>query len=138
MEHELIIPGTLPGLNEYINAERTNKHKAAAIKRQTERLICSMISIQLRGVIITKPVIIRYLWVEPNRRRDKDNIAFAKKFIQDALVSCGILRDDGWRYIDHFTDDFAVDSKKPRVEVIIYELQDQCKKSQRKRYKKIN
>ena len=61
MEHELIIPGTLPGLNEYINAERTNKHKAAAIKRQTERLICSMISIQLRGVIITKPVIIRYL-----------------------------------------------------------------------------
>lgn len=124
MEHKLIIPGTLPGLNEYISAERTNKHKAAALKRQTERPISRMAATQLKGLRLSRPVIMRYLWVEPNRRRDKDNIAFAKKFVQDALVSSGILQDDGWRQIEHFTDDFQVDAKNPRVEVVIAELQD--------------
>ena len=124
MEHKLIIPGTLPGLNEYISAERTNKHKAAALKRQTERLISLMAATQLKGLRLSRPVIMRYLWVEPNRRRDKDNIAFAKKFVQDALVSCGYLPDDGWRQIEHFTDDFAVDAKNPRVEVTICSATD--------------
>ena len=124
MEHKLIIPGTLPGLNEFISAERTNKHKAAALKRQTERLISLMAATQLKGLRLSRPVIMRYLWVEPNRRRDKDNIAFAKKFVQDALVSCGYLPDDGWRQIEHFTDDFAVDAKNPRVEVTICSATD--------------
>lgn len=127
MEHKLIIPGTLPGLNEYINAERSDKHKAAALKRSTEQLIAYMAVSQLRETSFTLPVTMSYRWVEPNRRRDKDNIAFAKKFVQDALVSCGYLPDDGWRQIEHFTDDFQVDAKNPRVEVVITELQDRRK-----------
>lgn len=35
-ERLLVIPGTLPGLNEYIAAERTNRYKAAAMKRKAE------------------------------------------------------------------------------------------------------
>ena len=50
---------------------------------------------------------------------DKDNIAFAKKFIQDSLVHAGVLANDGWNQIEGFTDDFAVDPKNPRVEVTI-------------------
>ena len=68
-------------------------------------------------------MVIHYLWIEPSRRRDKDNVAFAKKFIQDALVEGGVLRNDGWAEIEHFTDDFAVDPKNPRVEVTIEEYE---------------
>jgi Holliday junction resolvase RusA-like endonuclease len=60
-----------------------------------------------------------YTWYEPNRKRDKDNIAFAKKFCQDALVKSGTLANDGWAEIDGFTDTFEVDKRRPRVEVKI-------------------
>ena len=52
----------------------------------------------------------RYLWVEKNKRRDKDNIAFAKKFIQDALVKEKVLENDGWAQIESWTDAFTVDA----------------------------
>lgn len=93
MKHyKLTIPGLLPGLNEYVDAERgaKGKYKAAAMKKQAENVIGYMIKTQLRGVRFTRPVVIHYTWIEPNRRRDKDNIAFAKKFIQDSLVHAGV------------------------------------------------
>ena len=82
---KVTIPGLLPGLNEYIDAERAvkGKYKAAAMKKQAENVIGFMVKTQLRGVRFDRPVIIHYRWIEPNRRRDKDNVAFAKKFIQD-------------------------------------------------------
>lgn len=58
---------------------------------------------------------IRYRWIEKDRRRDKDNISFAKKFIQDALIDAQILPDDGWKWIEGFEDHFAVDRKNPRM-----------------------
>lgn len=122
---KLVIPGLLPGLNEYIEAERSykGKYKAAAMKKQAENVIGFMVKTQLRGVSFDRPVVIRYLWIEPNRRRDKDNIAFAKKFIQDSLVHNGVLVNDGWKQIEHFTDDFAVDPSDPRIEVTIEEFE---------------
>lgn len=124
-KYKLTIPVLLPGLNEYIDAERSykGKYKAASMKRQAQNVIGYMIRTQLRGVRFTRPVAIRYLWVEPSRRRDKDNIAFAKKFIQDALVEAGVLRNDGWSEIEGFSDDFTLDPKNPRVEVTIEEYE---------------
>lgn len=122
MQYKLTIPCTLPGLNEYIKAERSNKHKAAAMKRDTEHIISFVIRDQLRGVRLEGPVVMRYTWAEPNRKRDKDNISFARKFIQDSLVSMRVLPDDGWKYIEGFTDRFVVDREKPRVEVVIEEI----------------
>lgn len=118
---KVTIPGLLPGLNEYIDAERAvkGKYKAAAMKKQAENVIGYMVKTQLRGARFVRPVIIHYRWIEPNRRRDKDNVAFAKKFIQDSLVHAGVLVNDGWNQIEGFTDDFAVDPKNPRVEVTI-------------------
>jgi Holliday junction resolvase RusA-like endonuclease len=123
MKYKLTIPGLLPGANEYIGAERSNKYQAAAMKKQAEHIIGYMIKSQLKGVKLTRPVVMTYCWVEPNRRRDKSNIAFAKKFIEDALVRCGVLKDDGWDEIDNFADSFKVDQKNPRVEVIIEEME---------------
>lgn len=117
--YKLVIPGVLPSLNEYIRAERGNRYHAASLKKQTEDMIAACIAQQLRGVRFDGPVKITYTWYEENRKRDKDNIAFAKKFIQDALVATGVLENDGWREIHSFADEFHVDKRNPRVEVII-------------------
>ena len=119
----LVIPGKLPGLNEYILAERTSRYRAAEIKRDTEYLIGLAARQQLRGARFRKPVVMHYTWMEPNRKRDKDNIAFAKKFIQDALVRTGVLENDGWDQIAGFEDEFKVDARNPRVEVVITEME---------------
>lgn len=123
MTYRLVIPGSLPGLNEYIEAERRNKYAAANMKRQTESVIISAAKEQLRGVRLTRPVVMCYTWVEKNRRRDRDNVAFARKFVQDALVRCGVLRGDGWKEIAGFTDTFMVDRDRPRVEVTLEETE---------------
>jgi len=116
----LVIPGILPNLNDYIAAERIHRQKAAAMKRQTEQVVILCAKSQLRGVKFSGPVIMRYSWYEPNRRRDKDNISsFGRKCIQDALVRAGVLQNDGWGEIEAFSDSFFVDRKTPRVEVEI-------------------
>ena len=113
----MTIPGKLPGLNEYIALERANRHKAAKLKRDTEFRISLAVKAQLRGVRFRTPVVMHYTWIEPDRRRDKDNVAFARKFVQDALVRCGVLKNDGWAQVENFTDAFSVDKKNQRVEV---------------------
>ena len=117
---KLVIPGFLPNLNDYINAERVHRQKGAAMKKQTEHMVILCAKTQLRGILFTEPVIMRYSWYEPNRRRDKDNVSsFGRKCIQDALVRAGVLENDGWKEIDSFADRFFVDKKRPRVEVEI-------------------
>lgn len=116
------IPGRLPCLNDYIRVERGGggRYGAARLKSDTQEIIQWAIKgSALRNMQLEGPVTIHYLWVEPDRRRDKDNIAFAKKFIQDALVGAGVLANDGWRHITGFTDSFDVDAKNPRVEVTV-------------------
>lgn len=122
MEYLLTISGTLNNLNDYISAERTNRHKGAKMKASNGDIVAVAISRCMKGVKIEKPVFMEYLWVEPNRRRDLDNISsFGRKVIQDALVDTGVLKDDGWKYVVGFSDKFDVDKKNPRIEVLIRE-----------------
>lgn len=121
MIQQLTIPGRLMGLNEYTAWCRYNKHAGNRAKQDEQALIeAAIMAAKIKPV--ENPVMLHYLWIEPNERRDKDNIAFGKKFIQDALVACGILPDDGWKWVDGFTDDFAVDKQNPRIEVNIREV----------------
>lgn len=123
MEYKLTIPGTLPNLNDYIAAERTNRHKGAKMKADNGNIVSAAIRQCMRGVRIDKPVFMEYTWIEPSRRRDKDNISsFGRKVIQDALVSAGVLKDDGWKHIVGFSDKFEVDKENPRIEVLIKEI----------------
>lgn len=119
MTYRFVIPGLLPGLNEYTEANRRNKYAAAKMKHQAETAVIMAAKKQLRGLHITRPVTLRYVWVEKNRKRDHDNVAFAQKFVQDALVKAKILKNDGWNYVQGFTHDFSVDKERPRVEVTI-------------------
>lgn len=118
---KIVLPFTLPGLNDYVLAERTNRQKGAKFKRDWQLKVQAQIRAQFRGEL-KEPVVMHYKWVEKDKRRDKDNIAaFGRKIIQDALVSVGALRNDGWANIDRFTDDFEADKARPRVEIEIEE-----------------
>jgi len=65
-------------------------------------------------------VTLEYIFYEPNMRRDPDNVSgFAHKVVQDALVECGILQNDGWRNISGYRDMFSIDKQNPRIVVII-------------------
>jgi len=123
MEYLLTIPGTLNNLNDYIAAERTNRHKGAKMKASNESIVAAAVWQCMRGIRIDKPVFMEYTWVEKNRRRDLDNISsFGRKVIQDALVAAGVLKDDGWKYVVGFSDRFQVDKDNPRIEVKIREV----------------
>jgi Holliday junction resolvase RusA-like endonuclease len=122
VEYKFTILGTLPSFNEYCNWGRANKYKQAEEKKILEARLGLTIERQLAGVKIKPPVTIEYTWVEPNKARDIDNICYARKFIQDALVRAVVLADDNQRYIIGHTDIFKVDKEYPRIEVTIKTL----------------
>lgn len=98
------IPFKLPSLNEYIDVCRRNRYEAANFKAGIE----ADIAVYLKDLPeFTKPVKIRFHWIEGNRKRDLDNVAFAKKFILDALVKLGKLPDDNRKCVTGFTDSFV-------------------------------
>ena len=123
---KIIIPGRLAGANEYILKCRTNRVAAASFKTKQERIVQAAVYRSLRPDKprpFKKPVVLHYHWFEKDKRRDKDNIAFAHKFVQDAFVSMGLLQGDGWAWIVGFTDDFSVDKGHPRIEITIEEVE---------------
>ena len=115
----LIISGRLEGLNEYTEACRSNRYKGASIKKSAENFIKLHIRKQIPDVHFDAPVELHFRWYEPNKKRDLDNICFAKKFILDALVASGTIKTDGWSGVAGFTDEFFIDSQNPRIEVDI-------------------
>lgn len=103
MTYRIRIGMRLPSLNEYIDVCRSNPYKAAKFKRDIEDAIALFLIPLPR---IQKPVQIHFHWIEENKKRDLDNIAFAKKFILDAMVKRGKLQDDNRRYVTAFYDTF--------------------------------
>ena len=97
------IPVKLPSLNDYIRICRGNKYAAAKFKADIEDTLIYY----LRGCPrFGGPVEIDFTWAEGNKRRDFDNVAFAKKFVLDALVKMGRLPDDNRRFVTAFRDQF--------------------------------
>lgn len=93
------------------------------MKRKDQQAVEWYIRSQLRGIRFKKPVKMAYTWFEPNRKRDLDNISsYGRKIIQDALVNTRVLKNDGWKQIAGFSDEFDVDPKNPRIEVVITEM----------------
>ena len=113
--YKAVIPFRLPGLNEYINVNRTNRNQAAQFKREVE---ASIIPFLRKLPRFEDAITVEFHWIEENKRRDFDNIAFAKKFIFDALQKAGKIKNDSWRYVKSFSDHFEV-GEKAKVILII-------------------
>ena len=97
------IPLKLPSCNEYIRACRTNKYLGAKMKSDIEQQIGLYIAEMPK---MNNPIKIHFHWIEGSKRRDLDNVCFAKKFILDALVKYGKLKDDNRKVVTAFTDTF--------------------------------
>lgn len=116
----LIIFGRLAGLNEIVSANRKNRYMGANMKRENQDRIIE--AIKVCGINrITKPIDVHILWVEPNCRRDHDNVAAGKKFILDGLVEAGIIKNDSPAFVRDMTDRFRVSREMPRIEVTLEE-----------------
>lgn len=115
----------LPSLNDYIRVCRCNKYQANKFKADVEQEI---------GLFLTKmpkwtnPIKIHFHWIEGNKKRDLDNVAFAKKFILDALVKYGKLENDNRHYVYAFTDSFEYGDKTK----VILEVEEWKKNYQEK------
>lgn len=117
----LNIPGRMPGLNDYSDAERKHRQLAAKMKAAETNLV----ALCARSLpVFHHPIHLTIVYREPNRKRDKDNIAFAKKFILDGLVMAGKIPNDTWAWIDGWSESFVVDTKDPGISVMIKEVKE--------------
>lgn len=114
-----VIKGRLDGLNNYTKACRSGYHAGNGMKQKNQLMVEKALA-EYNIAPIKEKIYLLYRWYEPNSKRDLDNIAFAHKFIQDAMVAKSIIVDDGWKYIGGFKDEFYVDRNNPRIEVYIY------------------
>ena len=112
----MVIEGRMPSLNDYVRAVNANRFKGNAMKQECTSL-AAWAAKAARMPRFARPVTVRFTWVEGNRRRDIDNVAFAKKFILDGLVRAGVILDDTPRYVAGLADRFDYDKQHPRIEV---------------------
>ncbi len=113
----LIIKGELTDLNTYINAERSNKHWAATIKKDETQRVYWNIKEQHIDKVAYPIDELQINWFVRNNKKDADNITFAKKYILDALVLAKIIPTDGRQFINNFKDNVITDANYPRIEV---------------------
>lgn len=116
---KIIVPGELTDLNTYIAADRMHRFKGGKVKKDNTDKVRYCIKGLRNKKKFTKPVYLIYTWYCKDKMKDKDNIAFAKKFIQDALVLEGIIPNDGWNNIEGYADNFFIDKQNPRIEIEI-------------------
>lgn len=124
MVQKFVMPGSLPGLNLLIAANRVNRYKGAKLKRDADMQVVAAIRKCHVGAVKKYPVEIRVWFYEKDHRRDIDNIYSGGKYVLDALQETGILQGDGQKYVDRLRYGHHTDPKYPRVEVEIIEDDD--------------
>ncbi len=118
---EIWIPGRMPGENEIIKAAKSGRGKSNAysrLKKQWTDYVAAIFNeadIKPMGLISCV-----FTWVEKDKRRDKDNITAAKKFIFDGMQQAGFIPNDGWANIGTWQNLFEINPYSPGVNVLIY------------------
>jgi Holliday junction resolvase RusA-like endonuclease len=116
---KFLLNGELTDLNTYINAERGNKFNGAKIKKtETERIVWEVKN-QCKHAKVSCEFKLFIRWFVKDKKKDPDNVAFAKKFILDGMVSAGLINTDGMKQVTSFQDEFYVDKEHPRIEVYL-------------------
>jgi len=115
------IQGELPSLNEIIDACKRRRGKWNAYstmkEKETKRILQEFMVQGVRPPSIYRPVRINFRWISGSLKKDLDNIAAGKKFILDAMVKGGILKNDTQEQVKGFSDSFELDRTNPRIEV---------------------
>lgn len=109
----------IPTLNEHDNANRRNRFAGAGLKKKATAICAVHIKKAMnKGLVFSKePVDLQFNWHLKDRRKDKDNVAFIKKYIFDGMIDAGLLENDGWKQIGNWQENFYIDKKNERVEI---------------------
>lgn len=76
----ITIPGELTDLNSYIKATNGNRLAGNKVKQADTNLIMyRFLEAKAAGLRIQTPIKIHFKWFCKNKRKDPDNVAFAKK-----------------------------------------------------------
>lgn len=116
---------TLPSLNDYLQEIGRNPKAGNRMKQDYMNIVVNSVRKGLARQKVEKyPCVIHYRFYEPNKRlRDVGNVAaLADKFIEDALVKCGVLEDDSPKYVENIDFEFHYISGTPYIEVEIEEV----------------
>lgn len=117
---EITFPGEFTDLNTYIHSLNASRYGGNTIKGdETKRAWADCFSSGVKRINF-RPFII-FKWYVRDRKKDKDNISFAKKFILDGIRDAKVLRNDGWNDILGFMDTFALEKEFPEVHVYLIE-----------------
>lgn len=119
---KFVISGRLPGLNDIVDANRSNRfYGASQKKKETQR--CALEIIRQTSGRITQPFRLRVTWIERDLRRDPDNVAAGIKFIADALVEVGRIPNDTREFVRGIEHIFQLpDKQNPRIEVEVIQI----------------
>lgn len=119
MNNQVVIPLPLASMNEYSYKQRSHWSAGNQMKRK-ETYVCYMHVLQAmkEGVSFPTPCRLRFTWIVPNKKKDADNIASAKKFILDGMQKATLLKNDNLNHVTGFEDVFIVD-KNQKSKVII-------------------
>ena len=117
----LFIPGQLPGMNDLIDqASRRNGNWSQYAETKKQWLRNVAVFAERDGLLPTGRVHVLFEWIEQSKRRDPDNISSAgRKLILDGLVECGVLVDDGPKFIAGFEDRFSYSKTDPGVRITL-------------------
>lgn len=112
----------LPNLNDIIAAAKVRKGAWSKYQdmKATYGGLCKQEIKAAKLKPYKGPVKLLFVWMEKNRKRDKDNVTAGMKFVLDALVAQQILSNDGWAQIAGITHHWTV-SKTPGVHVVLEE-----------------
>ena len=122
MTQQFFIEGKLPGYNEFINAAKglRGARKYTQLKQVVEKQIAYHIR-QAKIKPCMKPVHVRVIWSEPDKKRDRDNVVATIKCVMDSLRDTSIIRNDTWKWVLSIEQLVILDHEKPGVLVTLEE-----------------
>jgi Holliday junction resolvase RusA-like endonuclease len=117
---QLWVPGPFPGMNEIVAAAKSGRCKGNGYARQKAVWTDCVASYarSLRVGTLPSPVSLSCVWVEPDARRDPDNVMAAVKFALDGLVQARVIAGDGRKHIASIRHE-VITGKVPGVQIKI-------------------
>ena len=118
--NKISIPLPLMTLNQYTNANRTSRYVGAKRKKESTYSCALHVTKAMREgfQIESFPAHFQFDWYVKDKRTDKDNIAFQRKFVFDGFQQAELIPNDNWAHIGNWVDRFHID-KNERVEITV-------------------
>lgn len=116
------VMGEFPTLNDILLAKSSDyKGNYNVMKTKFEKLISDQVKVQTQTITASLPlkrkIRMQLVWYVDAKRKDLDNVDAARKFINDSLVSLGIMLKDNLTIYTEHEALVAIDKNFPRVVV---------------------